>query len=335
MELRQLRYFIRIVDMGSLSRAAGVLHIAQSALSQQVAALEAEFNCPLLDRGARGVSPTAAGQELYRHAQAILKQADDVKIAVASGSSEPTGQVIIGVPLSLVPPLGMPIFDAVRARYPGIRMLVHEELSGTILEWVKSGRLTLGIAFDDGNLEGLETTPLLEERLFLVVHPGSALARRKSVALKELAGIDLVLPGRGHGVRDRVELALAQAGLPAPRVIAEMNSLTMMKQAVQAKLGATILAWASVEAELVARRLCAVEIVRPAITRVAAMCHAATAPKGRAIALARATAVQAVRATIERAAWRGVRLLDAPPPLQADAAAGHANRPRQRRPEGR
>lgn len=326
MELRQLRYFVRIVDMGSLSRAAGVLHVAQSALSQQVATLEAEFDCPLLDRSTRGVSPTAAGRELYRHAQTILKQADDAKASVTSRSSEPSGQVIIGVPSSLVPPLGMPIFEAVRARYPGIRMLIHEELSGTILEWVKSGRLTLGIAFDDGNLEGLEATPLLEERLYLVVHPESALARSHSVALEKLTGIDLVLPGHGHGVRDRIELAMVRAGLPAPRVVAEMNSLTMMKQAAQARLGATVLAWASMEAEVTAQRLCAVEIVRPAITRVGVMCHAANVPRGHAVELARAEAVQAVCCAIRRAAWRGVRLPDALPPAPAAQAAGQDNR---------
>ncbi len=310
MELRQLRYFVRIVDMGSLSRASGVLHVAQSALSQQVAALEGGLNCTLLERSTRGVSPTPAGRELYRHAQAILKQAEDAKAAVASCSSEPTGQVIIGVPLSLVAPLAMPLFEAVRSRYPGIKLVIHEELSGTILEWVKSGRLTLGIAFDDGNLEGLETTPLLEERLYLVVHPGSALARRKVVALKELAALDLVLPGRDHGVRDRVERALLQAGLPPPRVIAEMNSLTMMKQAVRSKLGATILGWASVQPDLADRQLHAVEIVRPAIARTALMCHAAASAMTRSTVLARAEAVAAVEAVMQRASWRGVRLLD-------------------------
>ena len=309
MELRQLRYFVRIVDMGSLSRASGVLHVAQSALSQQVAALESALNCALLERSTRGVSPTQAGRELYRHAKTLLKQAEDARAAVASCSSEPSGKVIIGVPLSLVAPLAMPIFEAVRSRYPGIKLVVHEELSGTILEWVKSGRLTLGIAFDDGNLDGLETMPLFEERLYLVVHPASPLARRKVVALKELAEIDLVLPGPDHGVRDRVERAMARAGLAPPRVIAEMNSLTMMKQAAQQGIGATILAWTSVQSEVVGRRLRAVEIVRPAITRTALMCHASASPKTRSTVLARAEAVQGVKAAIQHAAWRGVRFL--------------------------
>src|SRR6185295_1297088 len=96
-----------------------------------------------------------AGRLLYRHAQAILKQVDDCRAAVAAQASEPTGRVAFGMPLSLVAPLALPVFQAVRAQYPGVQLLLHEELSGTILEWIKNGRLSLGIAFDDGNLEGL------------------------------------------------------------------------------------------------------------------------------------------------------------------------------------
>lgn len=310
MELKQLRYFVRIVDTGSLSQASGVLHIAQSALSQQVAALEAELNCALLTRNARGVTPTEAGQQLYRHAQAMLNQAEDAKAAVAMTLAEPSGQVVIGVPLSLVAPLAFPIFDAVRTQYPKIQLLVHEELSGTILEWVRNGRLGMGLAFDDGNLESLQATPLIEERLFLIVHPKSSLARRKLVALKDVAELDIVIPSRGHGVRDRIERALARAGLPALRVVAEVNSLTMMKQAAEARIGATILGWPSVEAEVAQRRLVAIEIARPAITRVAAMCLPAGAPRSRACDCVLDAATRAIREAIRHAPWRGVRFIE-------------------------
>ena len=136
-EIKQLRLFVGVVDLGSLSRAAGALHIAQSALSQHVAALESELRAPLLERSSRGVTPTAAGRELYQHAQRILKQAEDARAAVAHCAAEPSGHASLGVPLSLVPPLALPIFMAVRERYPAIRLQILEELSGTILEWIK------------------------------------------------------------------------------------------------------------------------------------------------------------------------------------------------------
>jgi LysR family nitrogen assimilation transcriptional regulator len=266
-ELRQLRYFVRIVELGSLSRAAGALHVAQSALSQHVATLEGEFGTPLLNRSARGVTPTEAGRHLYQHAQSILRQVDDTKSAVSACTSEPTGLVAFGLPLSLVAPLALPIFLAVRARYPGVKLLIHEELSGTILEWIKNGRLSLGIAFDDGNLEGLSATPLLEERLFLVVSAKSPLARRKLISLREVADLELVLPTSDQGVRDRIERAMARAGHRITRVVAEVNSLTLMKQAAGAGIGATILSWPSIEAEVAQGTVAAIDIARPAITR--------------------------------------------------------------------
>lgn len=300
---------MRIVELGSLSRAAGALHIAQSALSQHVAALEDELRASLLSRSARGVTPTEAGQQLYQHAQAILKQADDAKAAVAMRSAEPTGVVGFGLPLSLVAPLALPIFQAVRAAYPGVKLLVYEELSGTILEWVKNGRLSLGIAFDDGNLEGLTATPLLEERLFLVVAPRSPLARRKVVSLQEVAELDLVVPTPDQGVRDRIDRAMARAGHRIGKVVAEINSLTLMKQAAGAGIGATILSWPSIEDDVAQRRVVAIEIAKPAITRVAAMCVLASAPLSRATECARAEITQAIRATVRSTPWRGVRFV--------------------------
>lgn len=308
-ELKQLRYFVRIVDLGSLSRAAETLHIAQSALSQQVASLESEFKTPLLLRTTRGVQPTDAGRELYLHAQVILKQAEDARTAVASCSAEPTGQVMIGVPLSLVAPLALPVFEAVRTKYPGIKLQVHEELSGTILEWVKNGRLTLGIAFDDGNLDGLIVTRFLEERLFLIVHPKSKLAKRKVVNLREIENLDLVVPSPGQGVRARVEGAMARAGLSLRRVVAEANSLTLLKQAAAAGIGATILSWPSVDPEVTQGQLVAIEIVHPSLTRVAAMCLPVATPRTRALECVLAVAAEAVQNTVRRASWRGVRFL--------------------------
>jgi LysR family nitrogen assimilation transcriptional regulator len=217
----------------------------------------------------------------------------------------------MGVPLSLVAPLAMPIFKAVRDTYPLIRLQIFEELSGTILEWVKNGRLALGIVFDDGNLEGLHVTPLLEERLFLVLPPKSKLARRKAVSLKEVAALDLMLPTPEQGVRPRVDRAMARAGLTLQRPVTEINSLTLMKQAAGEGLGATLLSWPSVETEVAQGRVAAVEIARPAITRVATLCVSATAPRTSALNAVLELTQRAIRQTVLRNPWRGVRSLDA------------------------
>jgi len=310
-ELRQLRYFIKIVDLGSFSRAAGVLYVAQSALSQQVAALEAELGGRVLIRTPRGVSPTEAGKQLYCHAQVILKQAEDAKAAVASNSDEPCGKVPIGLPLSLVSTLGLPILRAVSARYPAIALQMHEELSGTILEWVKNGRLSIGLAFDDGNLEGLNATPVLEERLFLVVDAKSPLARRKTVTASELQSIELVLPAREQGNRTRLERAMAGAGLPPPKVCIEVNSQIIMRQAAAAGIGATVLAWPGIASDVEAGTLCTVEIVRPTITRVSCLCVLASVPLTNATRCVLSAAIGVISETVRKSTWRGVRFIGA------------------------
>ncbi|HWW73370.1 MAG TPA: LysR family transcriptional regulator, partial [Duganella sp.] len=89
MELRQLRYFVAIVDHGSLSRAALVLHVAQPALTQQLRQLEEELGVQLLHRSAQGVLSTDAGKIFYEHAQAILKQVADARSAVTQSAERP------------------------------------------------------------------------------------------------------------------------------------------------------------------------------------------------------------------------------------------------------
>ncbi|VFS24682.1 Cat operon transcriptional regulator [Yokenella regensburgei] len=89
MNLRRLKYFVKIVDIGSLTQAAEVLHIAQPALSQQVATLEGEMNQQLLIRTKRGVTPTDAGKILYTHARTILRQCEQAQLAVGKRWSDP------------------------------------------------------------------------------------------------------------------------------------------------------------------------------------------------------------------------------------------------------
>src|SRR5450830_1833669 len=165
MELRQLRYFVAIVDHGSLSRAALILHVAQPALTQQLRQLEEELGVQLLHRSAKGVLSTDAGQLFYEHAQAILKQVADAKSAVTQSAERPSGSVTLGLPHSISGALALPLLTAARARYPEITLQLTEELTGNLSEQLKSGRVNLAVLFDDGQLAQFATTPLVEEEL--------------------------------------------------------------------------------------------------------------------------------------------------------------------------
>ena len=109
MDIRAMRYFVAIIDHGSLTRAAEVVCVAQPALSQQLAALEEEFGVPLVHRGAKGVRPTEAGKTLYRHIRNILRQVEMAGADVRVAGSEISGNVAIGLPTTAAAAFGMPL----------------------------------------------------------------------------------------------------------------------------------------------------------------------------------------------------------------------------------
>ncbi len=309
MDFRHLRSFVRIVDLGSLSRAAVSLHVAQPALSQQIAKLEAEVKGQLLNRSSKGVTVTPAGQELYRFAVAILRQVDDAKSAIQDTVAMPAGRVALAFPISLTASIALPLLQAVRARYPKIELQIFEELSGTIADQVLLGRFHAGLVFDDGQLQGLEALAVLQERLFLAVAPDSPWAQRKSVSLKDVARLPMVIPSPPHGVRLLVDSALQKIDARLEHIVAEISSLTLMKQAAAAGLGATVLSWPSMAQELTDGQLVAVEISRPSLARTAMVCVSPSIPRTRATECVLDTLVQVIHQTAQAASWRGVKPL--------------------------
>lgn len=251
----------------------------------------------------------------------MLQQAEQAKASVASCSSEPSGPVSFGLPLSLAATLGLPIFQAVSKHHPLVRLQVQEATSGTLLEWVKNGRLSLGLAFDDGSLGSLDALPVLEERLFLVVSPRSPLARRKVVTLAEVEHMDLAMPLPGQGVRPCVERAMVREGLVLSRLVAEVNSLTLLKRAAEEAMAPTILGWPAVAQEVAQGRLAAIEIVRPSVLRVAMLCMLPSSPYQFANGRVREAAADGVRQAILRSRWRGVRPVGQEAPVTDGALA--------------
>ena len=130
MDVRQLRYFVNIVDYGSLGRAAEKLYVAQPSLSQQMARLEEELGVPLLLRSNHGVTPTAEGNALYRHARLVLRQMEQLKQEVSKGGGAESGTVALGLPTTMVSVLAVPLFERVQDKYPEIRLQFFESMSG-------------------------------------------------------------------------------------------------------------------------------------------------------------------------------------------------------------
>src|SRR5579871_3772177 len=122
MQYRHLHYFVKIVEAGSFSQAARTIHVAQPALSHQIAELEASLGIALLKRSARGIRPTAAGQKLYEEASSILRRYENLPGLVRSSSGEVAGSVSLGMPASLSTTMVGPFIERARVAHQKITL---------------------------------------------------------------------------------------------------------------------------------------------------------------------------------------------------------------------
>lgn len=247
MNFRRLKYFVKIVDIGSLTQAAEVLHIAQPALSQQVATLEGELDQQLLIRTKRGVTPTEAGKVLYTHARTILRQCEQAQLAVNNVGQTLSGTVSIGLaPGTAASSITMPLLQAVRNELPDVLVYLHEN-SGTVLnEKLLNNQLDMAVLYDRAPLAGIVSQPLLKEDLYLV---GTSHCPGQSVDLTTVAEMNLFLPRDYSAVRARVDEAFSLRRLTA-KIIGEIESISTLTAAIASGMGVTVLP------ESAARSLC-------------------------------------------------------------------------------
>lgn len=254
MELRQLRYFVAIVECGSLSRAASLVHIVQPALSQQMGQLEQELGVQLLHRSVRGVKPTLAGEALYRHAHQILKLADATSDVVRDSAEEVGGHVKLGLPSSLALVLVGPLIAALEARYPGIVLEVYESPSSYLAAHLINQQVDLSVLVDDITLPGIEAEPLMQESLYFVQPRLGPVLEASEVRLDLLSGVPLMLTTHATTLRQLVDRAFAEAGV-RPLVKAQASSIqTLLLMVAQGGAGTIVprsaLAWHSAASTL-------------------------------------------------------------------------------------
>jgi LysR family nitrogen assimilation transcriptional regulator len=262
MNLKQLEYFVQVAELGSFSKAAGVLDIAQPALSRQVRSLETELRQQLFLRNGRGVALTDAGKRLFDHSVAVLQLVEHARDDLGASRDEPVGRVTIGLPPSIGRRLTLPLIDRFKKQLPAARLGVVEGLSTHIVEWVTTGRIDAGLVYNPEAQPGLEITPLLQEPLGLVSK--AAKGKRKPAAsaplpMKELPHYPLIVPERVHAVRHLLETQAALAGIKLD-IAWEVSSVPSIIDLVCADYGHAVLTASGVAAsarakELVVRRL--------------------------------------------------------------------------------
>ncbi|MBK9443829.1 MAG: LysR family transcriptional regulator [Comamonadaceae bacterium] len=243
MDLKQLEYFVRVAELGSFTRAAVALNVAQPALSRQVRQLEVELRQNLLIRNGRGALPTEAGKLLLAHGRGILHQVERAYEELGRVRGSLAGRVAIGLPTSLARALTVPLTRAFRAELPDATISVSEGLSTAMQESLIAGRLDIAVLYNAQPTAETEVTPLFEEDLLLVQRRTTAASDDPapgSISLKEVALLPLVIPSRLNAVRMHVESEMANRGLRL-KIALEIDGVSAILDLVADGAGSAVL----------------------------------------------------------------------------------------------
>ena len=315
MDLRQLRYFVGIVQAGSLSRAADQLHVAQSAISHHLASLESELERQLVTRGPKGIQLTEAGSVLYRHSEAILRHLDFAKQDVTNALNVPSGRVSIGFPVAWTNLVGYELFARVRKLFPQILLHITDGNSALLRERLINGRLDIAVLFTGQPERGLAVEPLLLEELFYV----TADPDPSPIRMADVARLPLLVPGPGSGSQRVAQELFNKFGLTVTP-IGEIDSLSTFRRAVASGLGNAILPWSALydgdrKLSLNFRRITDEKLARPA-----ALCFCDIGQRSPAIEAVALTLKSLIYELCDKGIWQGVSLVAPAAELSRSAA---------------
>jgi LysR family nitrogen assimilation transcriptional regulator len=288
MELRSLRYFIAVLEAGSLSRAAGALYVAQPALTAQIKKLEVELGTRLFERSHVGVTPTAAGLQLYQDARKLLSDAQAMRERLQRAPDGLEGSVTVAVPFLLASLLLGPVLARLKREHPRIRVFVIDDLSLMVRKAMVERRADIGLLVDTQYVDGLDVKPFAREAMFICgfdatgevaamtlpplgneANEGKAVApaRRADLPFARAAGLPLVLQSRRFSIRARVEEAAADLGLEL-NVAHEHDSARVIRSLYLAGAGFTFSpACAMADAPPAGGAWIAARVVQPELAR--------------------------------------------------------------------
>jgi len=241
MDLKQLKYFTQVAELGSYTRAAEVTHVAQPVLSRQIRKLETELHQNLLIRHGRGVVLTDAGRTLLAHSRIILQQLDQAQEDLSLSEGKLTGHINLGLPPTVARTISLDLVRIFKRDFPDARLTLTEALTFNIEEGLHLGRLNIGLLYNPTSTENLETRLLAKEALYLICDKHSPYIQgRESISLRELADIPLIMPSDSNTFRSLLEQEMLKLDLK-PQIELEINSVGVITQLLGVGMGAAIL----------------------------------------------------------------------------------------------
>lgn len=304
MEISQLRTLIHVAELGSLSKAADRLHVAQPALSRQIRLLEEELGVRLFDRHGRGMTVTDQGRDVLRHALRVMAGLEEIRSTVSDADAPLRGHVSIGMPPTVADLLSEPLVAAFRSNHPEATLRIVSAYSAYLLDWMHRGEIEAAILYDPKSARTLRTQPLLEEVLFLIGPPGSGLSQDVPVDFRALEGRRLLLPSHGHGLRTILDRCAAESGF-ALHVPVEADSYSTLKSLVGSGHGSTVLPLAPIHGDLAAGQLCAAPLRNPVPMRRLVLSWPADRPVPRLARFAGQVLASNVTRMVGQGIWPG------------------------------
>ena len=305
--LRKIRYFLATVDSGSLSAAALELGVSQPTLSQQLAVLESHLGQKLLLRATTGVTVTEAGRTFYRHARSLAAQIERTEAEVNSVGDAGSGQVSLGLATcGAASTLALPVLRRMQAAHPEIRLRLNDNFAGTLSEFIMTGRIDIALAYTAPPMTGINCRELFIEEL-VVVAPANIKFRKgrgSVVPLPALQDLPTALLSPIHFLRAVVDRACARAGFEL-RVVAEIDSLAALLEAVANGLGVTVLPRAALGPD--SPRLSIHRLGPEPIEATVSLCTSAQLPITASIEVVGTLVTALVEECLATRSWAGVR----------------------------
>ncbi|MEW9583388.1 LysR family transcriptional regulator [Paraburkholderia sp. DGU8] len=266
MDLRQIQYFIALFEDGSVTRAAKRMNIVQPALSMQIAKLEEELHQQLFERGAHGMTPTAAGRLMYRLFLPIMRDLAHARQQLIQRDEVVTGRVSIGLIASINESVLADSLSRYHEKYPYVEVTVSDGYSATFIDWVTGGQLDVALINKPRGKLSLDAQPILDEEMVLATSATHGPDLPHAIDLAKLPELELVLPTKRHGLRGVLDTAAQHEDvLLTPRF--EIDVLSTIVQLVGKTRFATILPRIVVERAVRAGTLRAYPILAPRIVR--------------------------------------------------------------------
>ncbi|WP_218723148.1 transcriptional regulator CynR [Pseudomonas bubulae] len=237
---RHIKYFLAVAQHHSFTKAASALHVSQPALSQQVRQLEESLSAQLFDRSGRTTRLTDAGEVYLRYARRASQELEEGKRAIHDVGDLSRGALRVALTPTFTTYLVGPLVEAFHSRYPNITLNLREIAQEQMEELLLADELDVGIAFEDGHSQDIETQPLLIEALALVVGERHPLAGQSAIDLGALSAESLILLSEEFATREQIDRYCRQHNI-TPRVKMEANVIGAVIEVVRRTTLSTLL----------------------------------------------------------------------------------------------